>query len=236
MKIVLLNVLMVVFCIPTIWGQNIHGENDLWFFQFTKFEITDNLRMKNEVHFRYDDWWRQKEQLIIRPSVEYDFLDKISGGVGYSYVKTYPYGDYPLEEALPEHNIWEELILKFNSNQFKFYSRNRIEHRFRGQVLKPGSDSRTFIFVNRVRLRLGCSFSLNQKWSLDGFAEVWNNLSDNFRMLNFDRRWLYAGGTINFNSHMSIGLGFLDQWVRNETNLYEHHPTIQSTLKLNLKK
>lgn len=59
------------------YGQEVYGKPEVWFLLLNGVEISDQWSVSNELHLRYDDDFKDKEQLLIRPFVNY----KVSNGI-----------------------------------------------------------------------------------------------------------------------------------------------------------
>ena len=63
-----------------------------------------------ESQVRRADFGKNWQQFMVRPGVNYAFTPALSASLGYAYVETHPYGDYPALDTFPEHRIWQQLI------------------------------------------------------------------------------------------------------------------------------
>lgn len=217
----------------------IYGDNDVWFLLLNKVDFTDHWSFFNEVHLRRHQWLAQKEQFLLRPAINYAFNDAVVATVGYTYIRTYRYGEYPLPIDVPENNVWEQITLSHNiTKQVGISHRYRIEHRWIGSIQQDGVNAPEIggiRFAQRFRYRLTANFPIVKTEAgtrLYGhiFDELWVNLRDELYVMNFDRNWIYLGLGYRFSPAARFEVAFLDQWINHPAaNRYEHNPTLQFT-------
>ncbi len=220
-------------------AQEVHGDNDVWFLLLNKVNLSDKWSFLNETHLRQHRWLEQQQQFLIRPAFNYAFNRAVVATVGYTYIKTYQYGEYPLPVDVPEHNIWEQITLSHKiTEQVNVSHRYRIEHRWIGDIRNDGITAPQIDgtrFAQRFRYRLTANFPIvktDEGTRIYGhvFDEMWLNLRDELHVLNFDRNWLYLGVGYRFGPMARIEVAFLDQWINQPANdRYEHNPTVQFT-------
>ena len=220
-------------------AQEIHGDNDVWFLLLNKVDLSDKWSFLNETHLRRHQWLEQQEQFLIRPGFNYAFNDAVVATVGYTYIKTYQYGQYPLPVDVPENNVWEQITLSHKiTEQVNMSHRYRIEHRWIGDIRNDGITAPEIDgtrFTQRFRYRITANFPIiktDEGTRVYGhvFDEMWLNLRDELHVLNFDRNWLYLGVGCRFSPTSRIEVAFLDQWINQPANnRYEHNPTVQFT-------
>lgn len=232
----------IPFCALILFGlngfaQNIHGNAQVWFFNLSEYRINDQWNIANEVHLRFDEFTQKRHQLILRPYVDYNFNDKLVGSFGYSYLETYPYGDFPLKRMRPEHNIWEQITIKNKLGKWTIAHRYRIEHRWSGQIVTNENDVTKidgYGFSNRFRYRLTVKRDLGKAFYTHIFDELWIRENNTFKSITFDRNWVYAGLGWKTTDFLSLELAYLHQYAQNTPSLFERHHSVQMTLKLSL--
>ena len=225
---------------PTQAQTEIYGDNDVWFLLLNKVDFSEKWSFLNETHLRRHRWLEQKEQFLIRPAIDYAFNTSVTATVGYTYIRTYAYGEYPLPMSVPENNIWEQITLSHKiTEQVNISHRYRIEHRWIGNIEQRGTAPPEIDgtrFTQRFRYRLTANFPIvktEEGTRLYGhiFDEIWFNLRDELHVMNFDRNWLYLGVGYHFSPDLRLEVAFLDQWInQSANNRYEHNPTLQFTI------
>lgn len=216
-----------------------YGDNDVWFLLLNKVTLSDHWSFLNETHLRRHQWLEQQEQFLIRPAFNYAFNEAVTATVGYTYILTGEYGEYPLPVDVPENNVWEQITLSHKiTEQVSMSHRYRIEHRWIGDIRNDGMTAPEIDgtrFTQRFRYRLTANFPIvrtDEGTRLYGhvFDELWVNLRDELHVRNFDRNWLYLGVGYRFSPDARLEVAFLDQWISHlDVDRYEHNPTVQFT-------
>ncbi len=212
----------------------IHGKPNVWFLLLNHYKVTPKLRIGNEFHIRRDDWLKDQQQLLIRPYLDYKLHEKFHVTAGYTYIRTSPYGKYPLLIPQPEHNVWEQFVINNKIEKNEISHRFRIEHRFRGRIETSRAGEGFiggFSFTNRFRYRLTYKRPLSELLFVNVFDELWVNQSNRFQIQSFDRNWFYAGLGMNFLETGNVQLAYLHQWAQNNPTRFEQHQSIQVTVQ-----
>ena len=238
-SILFLLLLTGLFSTPTRAQTEVYGDNDVWFLLLNKVQLSEKWSFLNETHLRRHQWLEQKEQFLLRPAFNYAFNSAVTASLGYTYVRTYAYGEYPLAVSVPENNIWEQITLSHNiTEQVSIAHRYRIEHRWIGDIQQNGSlppEIDGTRFAQRFRYRLTANFPIvktAEGTRLYGhiFDELWFNLRDELHVASYDRNWLYLGVGYRFSPDLRMEVAFMDQWINKLNNRYEHNPTVQFTI------
>jgi hypothetical protein len=235
--------LVLVFSVCLLYSQisqaqKVFGKPNVWFLQLTTVEINDKWVAGNELHARFDDYLRDPQQFLIRPFLSFHNKEELVFSGGYTFITTYPYGSYPLPENLHEHNVWEQIELKQKFGKTKILHRYRLEQRWIGNLVL-NSESTDFeadgyVFRHRFRYRFTALVDLSDKWFLHFFDELFIRSGEEFKLIGFDRNWLYGGVGYKVNDRMNIQLAYLHQYIRRTANLFEQHHTIQGSMVLAL--
>lgn len=221
-----------------LFGQQKHGENDAWFLLLNKYELSDKISVGNETHLRFDDYFNDVQQFIIRPYLDLNFGNKdLVYSIGYSYIKTYPYGDFPLPAAKPENNVWEQITLNHKYGKLNVSHRYRLEQRFISNLVynaqNDSFETEGNTYGNRFRYRITFKYDLSDKIFINAFDELWIKSSKGFFDADYDRNWIYAGIGYNISPDASIQLAYLHQNIKNNSTRYEIHPGFQLTGSIN---
>jgi len=213
-----------------IQAQEVFGKSDVWFLLLNHVKLSEKVSLGNEFHIRRDDWIKDQEQLLIRPYVDYKVNENTIVSVGYTFIRTSPYGKYPLAITKPENNFWEQVTLKQTLGKLNISHRYRLEHRFKGRIVTNGSGAseiRGADYANRFRYRLIAKRNLTEKLFLHAFDEIWFNISKEVRPESLDRNWFFAALGWRAFTDGNIQLGYLKQWIKLSDDRFERHPTLQ---------
>src|SRR5919112_1721589 len=91
-------------------------------------------RGKYGIHF--DAQWRRSDlgtiwqQYQLRPALNIRVSPDVLLTTGYAYTRAYPYGDFPVAAAFPEHRIYQQLLLTKRARSLTVQQRSRLEQRF----------------------------------------------------------------------------------------------------------
>lgn len=197
---------------------NVNQDEIAWFDNTNKYQFSDKVFAKTELHFRRINFMDSWQQIMFRPQVHYSINDGINLGGGYSFFIHYPYGVRGVSNTGMENNLWQQLSISNKAGAFSFHNRLRMEERFlQLPVLENDVETTNSFYTNRFRYRLTMKVKLREKnektTSLSLFNEVFINLYDNFMIENFDQNWIGAGLSQEFSKSGSFHVGFLHQWV-----------------------
>lgn len=225
---------MALACSNTnLKAQTVHGQPDIWLFWHNNYKFAEKWSLQTEVHMRFDDYFRYKEQFLFRPSVTFQPAKQVSYSLGYTYIHTFPYGQYPLAADRPEHNIWEQVQFKQTLNKVTLTHRLRLEQRFQSSFDTEQNkfDFTEIQYSNRFRYRISIKVPITDKLSFHAFDELWIRSTNKIKDISFDRNWFYAGLGYQFTPAVGIQLGYLHQYAKNNATLFEQHHTMQLTIK-----
>jgi hypothetical protein len=184
-------------------------------------------------------------QLLIRVGLNYKPDANHMIHVGYGFIETYPYGDYPIaayDMSFPEHRTYEQ----FNSNQklgkLSMQHRFRLEQRWLGKrnAMAPHQLEK-WTYLNRARYQIKVEhplFTLNRRTFYGGgFNEVFIGFGRNIGANIFDqnRSCLLAGYNLNRNLTLEAGyfLQILTQGARvNNSIVIQKNSGLQVSLFL----
>jgi len=191
------------FCFNHGFSQTatkVYGDNaNAWIMYFGDHKFSSKWGVHIESQFRRNDMFNKPQQLLMRTGVNYHLTDQIFFTVGYCFVETYPYGDFPVKTSFPENRLWQQMQVKSQLKNVEWVSRFRIEERFsRLPVLKlnayvPGES----VYTNRLRLfnRFSLPFKgktiADRTWYLTMYEEVFINFGKNVALNIFDQNRLY---------------------------------------------
>lgn len=207
---------------------------DTWWTLNNKLKLNDKLYLSSEIHVRRANGWKDWQQFVVRPALNYKHSDKLEFAVGYSYILTFPYGNQPISVQTPEHNFWEQATTKNQFGKLIVQNRYRLEHRFIGHA--TSTDNLNYYidgtdFRQRFRYRFTAVYPINERLSLKGFNEIWWNLNHSLMPDTLNQNWLYGGLNYKVNSALSTDLGFMNQRIKKNDHIhYESNSTLQLTI------
>ena len=178
-----------------------NGEDRLgaWYMYFGMNQVSDRFSIHTEAQFRYWELASNFNQLLLRTGLNYHISDEAIATIGYAYIATdVSFEEFPGEEDLSEHRIFQQFILKNEVRKLLFEHRYRFEQRF----IDFGDTSDTRF---RARYRLQLTLPLTQLLFINVYNEIFLNLQDNV----FDQNRLYAAFGFKLTPATSVQIGYL---------------------------
>jgi len=174
-----------------------------------------------------------RNQLLLRPGVNFDVNEKVQITGGYAFIATKNILEDGSRFDKPEHRLWEQLILRQRLGRTRLVHRYRLEQRFLGNVaLDDAGEARVdgSTYQNRFRYFVKATTPLGK--SSRAFASFYNELMINFgaRVSNniFDQNRIYGAVGFRLGEAGSLELGYLLQIVQLPSgNVIEYNHTLQ---------
>lgn len=206
--------------------ETVHGNPNAWAMGMITFGSEDSpWHGGNEMHWRMDSWI-EPQQLLIRPFIGYKLYQELDLSLGYTLVKTYPYGEFPLPSTVTEHNIWEQILFKGKIADVTHSHRWRVEHRWIEALGNQAVDEIDYILRHRLRYRFTLIYPLEKGLYLSAWDELFLHL-DGQSVSPYDRNWFYAGMGYKNDEGLDLQLGYLHQSIQNNSERWEINPGLQ---------
>jgi hypothetical protein len=213
------------------FSQVYHGDPEVWFLLLNNHHFNEQWSVGNELHIRRTDGISDMKQFILRPFVNFKPGENAVYSVGYSFIKTHPYGSFPLDDIKPEHNFWEQVTLSQHLGKTSISHRYRIEHRYQGVFVEPSPgefEVDRYDFSHRFRYRFTLKQPITEDYFFNGFNELWISMDKRIKTGNLSQNWLYLGlGREIKNGNVQIA--YLRQ--HSTGTPVEKHSTLQFTVQ-----
>jgi hypothetical protein len=214
-----------------------HGQVNTWFLLINKVKLNNHFTITNELHERTGAFLHQQGQLLIRPSVDYQLNNNVEFSLGYTFLRVWPYEPYTLSVVKDEHNIWEQVLLKFDAGKMKFQNRFRQENRYVDHLMTQNGETKIEgrDYANRFRYRFTLSrpflsLTRNDQYLFTTiFDELWINQDSKLRPSSFSRNWFYLGIGYQMDKSANVQLGYMSQYDAVGNNTYVSSPITQLT-------
>ncbi len=173
-----------------------------------------------EVQTRRADMGDEWQQLLVRPGINYQISPTLSVSAGWAYVKTWPYGDYPVPAAFPEHRAWEQVQHHFQFLGLDWTQRLRLEQRWLGEMARDAGgddyDLADWRYENRLRylLRTSVPLTASGKTYLALWDEVFFNFGRNVSGNDFDQNRAFIGLGQKLGGTTRLEVGYMEQTLR----------------------
>lgn len=232
----------MVLCYYVISAQSIRKQTNnttAWLMYFGDHKISPKWGVHLEAQLRRADVMSNPQQILLRPAINYHLSAQTFFSIGYAFVETYPYGDFPVKAKFPENRLWQQMQIKNQVGKFEMTTRFRLEQRWlklpvqQGNVFLPGDA----IYQNRFRLLTRFSMPLKGKiikdksWYLSTYDEVLISFGEHVGYNIFDQNRLYFALGYRIPRLGRLELGYLSQILHkpNGTQVENNH-----TLQLGL--
>jgi hypothetical protein len=152
------------------------------------------------IHF--DAQWRRSDlgtiwqQYQLRPALNYSLSKDVLLTAGYVYTRAYPYGDFPVSSAFPEHRIYQQMVVSKRARSLTVQQRTRLEQRFIRYPSNPPSDAWTY--QNRFRHMVRVEVPIrdpnqSKRWYIPVYDEILLGIPPNHGARTFDQNRIAAG-------------------------------------------
>ena len=185
---------------------------------------TGTFKLKNKISLHTEYQWRRVNSLknwqqgLLRTGVNFAIRKDVSINAGYAFAETFPYGDFPVATAFPEHRIFEQVIIKNPFGKMDISHRFTLEQRFVGKVvIQNGSKETDYTFLNRMRDRIRTELPLNKNkqeknvWSIMLLDEIFIGWGENIGANIFDQNRLALLVGYKLNQKLKFEVGYLNQ-------------------------
>jgi hypothetical protein len=179
-----------------------------WYMLFGNHRLTDQVGLHTEYQFRRTGLGADWQQSLLRVGLDWHRDDQQVMTGGYGWIRSFPYGEQPISETFDEHRIWQQLVTKSVTGQFKWMHRYRLEQR----LMQFSSGSR---WQHRARYFMQVKWPVpnHPEWAVTAYEEAFiglrtldspvsNLLQQNRMSVALNRKW--EGGT-------SVQVGYLRQ-------------------------
>lgn len=204
-------------------GQNdrIQDHNTIaWGQLFTTIKLNKNWDVLAEYQWRRTEGVKYWQQSLLRSALQYNINPHLSAAVGYGWIETFPYGDYPIAAngTFPEHRIHEQLQLKSAFDKLVLSQRLRIEQRWIGRRAPVEErDIEDWVFSHRFRYLLRLQHPIVQA---EGFTlytaaadEVFVSAGKNVGANTFDQNRLMLIVGSKLHKNVALEAGYIKQTV-----------------------
>ena len=193
-------ILCLLFCIANLSAQETgQHHTGFWYQYFGNNRVTEKMSVLTEAQLRYFEQSKNFQELVLRTGVKYSFANNASITLGYAYLSTDDtFEEFPDEDKIREHRIFEQLILKQKIWEVYLEHRYRLEQRFID--FEDQKDTQ-----HRARYRVQLTLPLTNTFFVNLSEEVMLNLQDDI----FNQNRLYAGLGVRVTDNLNVEAGFL---------------------------
>jgi len=217
-------VLLWVFISQALMAQNdrLDDRNHTnWLQGFTTIRLNKNWSLHGEYQWRREQGFKNWQQSLLRAGVNYKINDQVTAQLGYGWILTYPYGDYPIASAgtFPEHRLYEQISFRQAVSKWVFTHRFRVEQRWlrrRLGVSDPPEYEWYFLHRFRYQFRSQYPFWAKGNRQLYGAAadEILIGAGKNLGVNIFDQNRIFLLLGYKLNKSVSLEAGYFNQTLQ----------------------
>lgn len=219
----------LLFMVPLVLGaqttERVGDHNgNAWAMYFGNHKVSEKWGLWLEGQYRRADLGLTWQQLLLRPGINYYVNDNVMVTLGYGFIKSYPYGDFPAATSSHEHRVWQQLLLRHKVGKVAFQHRYRTEQRWIGTP----TGWRT---QDRFRYLVRGDIPLKGRWSVGLYNELWVNYGRNLGPNIFDQNRAYAAIGYNTGKLGRVEVGYMNQTLAQRNGrVLEFNHTLQVAL------
>jgi hypothetical protein len=224
--------------------KEIATHSNAWTNYFGNHRLTDKWGIHSEYQWRRNDFYTHWQQSLLRFGIEYYLNAETTLTLGYGLIKTYPYGNQPINHDVLENRIWQQLNLKNKIGKVEIFHRYRFEQRFLDNWVVYNSlelEQTDDLFRQRFRYRFLMNLPINNDEMIDNtFFINFNNelfigfgkgISTNI----FDQNRLSSSIGWKMNKNINFQVGYLNQYIQKSDGLkQERNHTLITAFTYNL--
>ena len=227
LKFLLLFTAFLLTANSATFGQNnrLNTNNNIgWYSYVGTFKVAEKFGLHTEYVWRRDKTITDWQQSLLRVGANYNLNPRVLFRLGYAYVETYPYGEYPINglgRDFNEHRIFEMVQLSHKEGVIDFSHRFMLEQRFVGRYSSANQTTEDeFPLLNRLRYLVRLQIPLNAKEMKDKttyialYDEIFVGFGKNVNANVFDQNRIGVLLGYRFNKNVRIEGGYLNQTLQ----------------------
>lgn len=243
---------LLLVCFSNIKAQNtrIIDQNEIgWINYFGTFKIAEKYSIHSEYQARRTNYISDKQQNLLRVGLNYQANPKLQLRLGYAWIETYPYGEYPINaqgKDFTEHRIFQMATLNDKISKFELSHRFMLEQRFIGRYTQPElTVEDDYVFMNRIRYMFRIQMPLkgteikNKTPYIAAYDEIFIGFGKNVNENIFDQNRIGLLLGYRFDNNFRIEAGYLNQTLQlgreiNQSNVFQSNNGFIINTLLNL--
>lgn len=226
-RILLFFIAFLFIAIHNNYAQNnrLNTSNNIgWYNYFGTIKVSEKFGIHSEYQWRRNNIITNWQQSLLRVGLNFNLNPRVLFRLGYAWIETYPYGDYPINgfgKDYTEHRIFEMVQLSHKEGIIDFSHRFMLEQRFVGKYSSSDLTSEDeFPLLNRVRYMMRLQIPLKGKEMKDKtpYMALYNEIfigfgkNVNANILDQNRIGFLIG--YRFNKNIRIEGGYLNQTLQ----------------------
>lgn len=192
-----------------------HARNtNTWLMYFGNHKISGRFGIHAEVQLRRSEVVSENQQLLFRTGLDIYTKSNDRFTIGYAFIETYPYGEFAVANAFPEHRIWQQFLTAQSLGKVRLTHRYRLEQRMIGNAatgqFSNGRYENRFRYMARVTSNLSRG---DRPVYAAIYDEVFVNFGKDVGYNIFDQNRIYGALGFTLSSVLKLEAGYLYQVV-----------------------
>lgn len=219
-----LSLILLLVISQFVFAQNdrLNDYNNInWLQSANTIRLTGKWSLHLEYQWRRTEGLKSWQQSLLRVGINRQLNESITAHLGYGWIETFPYGDFPIaaQGTFPEHRIYEQLSFRHPLKKWTFTHRFRVEQRWLGKV-KANTDREIegWTFLHRFRYQFRSQFEFWKKEEKQLYAaaadELFIGAGKNLGVNIFDQNRIFLLLGFRFNKYIAIEGGYLNQTLQ----------------------
>ena len=192
-----------------------------WYTYNGDHKIAKRWTIHIEYQWRRIDFIQSWQQQLARLGTNYKLSERVKVGGGYTFLMTYPYGDYPVASmGVPtlEHRAHEEIHISDQLGRLQLSHRFRLDQRWLSVAADVNPDRIIdWEYQNRARYQISASFPLAGPTTEPGelylnfFDEIFVGFGRNVENNIFNQNRISGGLGYQIRDNLQLELNYLNQ-------------------------
>lgn len=249
LKLYLLSLALILLTVAIAQNNRLTDKNAIgWYNYFGTFKLNNKFGIHTEYQWRRDNTITHWQQSLLRVGVNYSLNPRVLFRIGYAWIETFNYGDYPINTLgrdFTEHRFFQMLQLSHKEGIVDLSHRFMLEQRFVGKYSNASiAKEDEFPLLNRLRYMFRAQVPLkgkeikNKTPYVAGYNEIFIGFGKNVNANVFDQNRLGLLIGYKFNNSIRIEGGYLNQIVQlgrqiGSQNLFQYNNGIILNMNFN---
>jgi hypothetical protein len=249
-------ILLITFLSLEATAQNtrLRDNNSIGWYSYTgTFRVHQQWSLHTEYQWRREDFVATWQQSLMRIGVNYHLNPNVMFHLGYGWIETFNYGDYPINgfgKQFPEHRIYQQLNITQKVGRVDLLHRYRLEQRWIGRFDRAESNQPDgWNYLNRLRYMLRLQLPLqgpaldDKEFYLAAFDEIFIGFGKKVNQNVFDQNRVSFLAGYRVNKNLRVEAGYLQQIAQlprriDDRNVYQYNSglLLNVVINANLKK
>ncbi|HRX93728.1 MAG TPA: DUF2490 domain-containing protein [Chitinophagaceae bacterium] len=213
-----------------------------WLADFNTIKTGKKTSIHSDFQFRSSADIKHLQTTLLRSGLNYHLNKKLTITAGYAYISNRRTINGQAG-YVPEHRLWEQLILSYKIKKLNVAHRFRVEQRFIGNpVVNGNAQSGNNFYVNRFRYFIRNILPLQKQTEFTrGFFaalqnEVFLNVGNSSKVNGkvFDQNRFYIATGYRLHSKADLEIGYMNQYVNGKGNAFTNNHVLQLAMYFKL--